>query len=108
MDRESAILPGYDKMGLNVNHFQLNKFSKPDNGYYQRVKVVIVDMVKNALVLPDNCKDILCEKKIQLSSITTMCMLLRIIKGANSCDSAEANEGSISPGVQTSDSHASV
>jgi hypothetical protein len=39
-----------------VNHFQLNKFSKPDDGYYKRVKVVIIDMVKNALVLPDNYK----------------------------------------------------
>jgi hypothetical protein len=64
VSRESAILPGYDKRGLPVNHFQLNKFSKPDDGYYIRVKVVIVDMVKNALVLPDNCKVFIFEMKI--------------------------------------------
>jgi hypothetical protein len=59
VDRDSATLLGYNKLGLDLNHFQLNKYSGPENDYYRRVKDVIVDMINKALTSPSNCKNAL-------------------------------------------------
>ncbi|RDW58801.1 hypothetical protein BP6252_13277 [Coleophoma cylindrospora] len=56
VNRESAILDGYDDLGRAANHFQLNKFSKPDDGEYKRVVSVIVGMVKGAMLPPESSK----------------------------------------------------
>lgn len=46
VDETSASLEGSKCFGLALNHFQLNKFSGPRDGFYRAVYPVIVDMVK--------------------------------------------------------------
>jgi hypothetical protein len=45
VDEQSASLPGYKSLGLGLDHFNMNKFLKPNDGYFIMVKNVVQDMV---------------------------------------------------------------
>lgn len=51
VSQESASLPDYTNQCMDVNHFQLNKFTGPDDGYYKSVIDALRPMVKNAMLL---------------------------------------------------------
>ncbi|CEJ81146.1 hypothetical protein VHEMI01291 [[Torrubiella] hemipterigena] len=51
VSEESASLPDYTNQCMDVNHFQLNKFTGPDDGYYKSVKDALIPMVDNARLL---------------------------------------------------------
>jgi hypothetical protein len=45
VDRESASLQGHNSFGLGLDHFNLNKFLTPSDGYFEMVRDVIQNMV---------------------------------------------------------------
>ncbi|KAH6678000.1 hypothetical protein B0J14DRAFT_635182 [Halenospora varia] len=49
VDKHSAILQGYGSLGLQLDHFELNKFSGPNSFFYKQVVDKIEDMVEAAL-----------------------------------------------------------
>ena len=49
VDEISGSIDGYRRYGLPVDHFRLNKFSKPDDGNYKVVQREIKRLVSEAL-----------------------------------------------------------
>ncbi|RYO97854.1 hypothetical protein DL764_007251 [Monosporascus ibericus] len=52
VDQESAHVPGWERVGLNTDHFKLNKFSAPDDRSFVEVSNEIVNMCVNWKVKP--------------------------------------------------------
>ncbi|EPS42862.1 hypothetical protein H072_3143 [Dactylellina haptotyla CBS 200.50] len=48
VDEHSACLDGFERIGLGLNHFQINKFDGPDDGYYKTVRDQIQGLVTEA------------------------------------------------------------
>ena len=46
MDEFSGSIDGYDSHGLGLDHFNLNKFSGPDDAYYRSVRNEVVAMLR--------------------------------------------------------------
>ena len=59
MDETSGSIDGHPSHGLGLDHFNLNKYSGPDDAYYWRVRDEIVEIVdsisvENAPIEPKN------------------------------------------------------
>ncbi|APA15266.1 hypothetical protein sscle_14g100360 [Sclerotinia sclerotiorum 1980 UF-70] len=48
VDEESAILDGFERYGLPLDHYQLNKFSDPKDGNWRELSDVITNLCDNA------------------------------------------------------------
>ncbi|TGO31109.1 hypothetical protein BPAE_0001g00030 [Botrytis paeoniae] len=48
VDEKSAILDGCERYGLPLDHYQLNKFSDPEDGNWRQLSEVITDLCDNA------------------------------------------------------------
>ena len=74
VDRDSAVLGFYNSLGLQVNHFQLNKFSGPHDHYYLLVREQILNMIKEALKTPETSKEMRMQCLQILSSAQYSCI----------------------------------
>ncbi|PQE28651.1 vegetative incompatibility het-e-1 protein [Rutstroemia sp. NJR-2017a WRK4] len=50
VDEKSAILDGCESYGLPLDHYQLNKFSDPEDGNWRELSEVIADLCDNTLI----------------------------------------------------------
>ncbi|KAH6961926.1 hypothetical protein BKA56DRAFT_177461 [Ilyonectria sp. MPI-CAGE-AT-0026] len=48
VSQQSASLDGAERFGLGLNHFEINKFDDPDDGYYKSIKSQIRNMSINS------------------------------------------------------------
>lgn len=63
VDEKSAILDGCESYGLPLDHYQLNKFSDPEDGNWRELSEVITNLCDDALTYPNQATDTKDDRK---------------------------------------------